>query len=170
LTVRDQTRASTQAPLAYSVARISTLVALSVVGSFIHLPSPIGTVAFDSWPGFFAALYFGPFDGAIVTGLGHVATSIVNGFPLGILHLPIALGLAFAGWAIGAVNRIRRVWSPIAALAIGIAINTGLAVVAIPVIGLPATVAFIPFLFVAACVNASLAGFTYYALRRKLPF
>ncbi|MGA3406539.1 MAG: ECF transporter S component, partial [Candidatus Bathyarchaeia archaeon] len=51
---------------------------LSVVGSFIHLPGPVQTVAFDSAPGFFAALLYGPLDGAAVCGLGHLATAIVN--------------------------------------------------------------------------------------------
>ena len=55
-------------PCTYRVARIAALSA-SVVGSFIHpLPSLVPTVALDSAPGFFVALYFGPFDGFCVTG------------------------------------------------------------------------------------------------------
>jgi hypothetical protein len=113
-------------------------------------------------------LYFGAFDGALVSGLGHVATSIVNGFPLGILHLPIALGLAFAGWAIGVINRINESWGFIVALCTGVAINTGLVVVAVPALGWAATLSFIPFLFIAACINALVAGLAYSALRGKL--
>jgi len=138
--------------------------ALSVVGSFIHLPSPIPTVAFDSAPGFFAALYFGPFDGFCVAGIGHIATAVVNGFPLGILHLPIALGLAVAGGAIGLVNRR---WNFGPAIAVGIAINTVLVVLAIPVLGLAATLSFTPFLFLAATVNGVVAALVYLTVRKR---
>jgi uncharacterized membrane protein len=152
-------------PLAYRVARLSVLSTLSVVGSFIHLPAPIPSVALDSWPGFFAALYFGAFDGCLVSGFGHLATSMVNGFPLGILHFPIALGLGFAGWAIGVINRVNYRWGFIVALGVGVGINTGLVIVVVPALGLAATIGFIPFLFIAACVNALVAGLAYSALR-----
>ena len=154
--------------LAYRVARISVLATLSAVGSFIHLPGPIPSVAFDSWPGFFAALYFGAFDGAIVSGLGHIATSIVNGFPLGVLHLPIALGLSLAGWTIGVVNRLNHEYGFVAALAVGVSINTGLVIVALPALGWATTIALIPFLFLAASANAIVAGLAYSAVRGKL--
>jgi uncharacterized membrane protein len=168
VTVEQQT--AKRLPRTYQIARISVLTALAIVGSFIHLPSPIPTVAFDSWPGFFAALYFGPFDGAIVSGLGHVATSAVNGFPLGALHIPIALGLACAGWIIGAVNRHNRSWLSVIALAAGVAVNTGLVVILIPVNGLMAAIGFIPFLLLASCLNATVAGLTYFALKGRLPY
>jgi uncharacterized membrane protein len=139
--------------------------ALSVIGSFIHLPGPISTVAFDSAPGFFAALYFGPLDGAAVSGIGHIATSIINGFPLGILHFPIAIGLACAGAAIGWVNTR---WNAFAGLGVGVLINTALVVLAVPAIGWAATVSFVPFLFLAACVNAIAAGAAYIGVRKRL--
>jgi len=147
------------------VARISAFAALSVIGSFIHLPSPIPSVAFDSAPGFFVALYFGSLDGFCVLGLGHLATAVVSGFPLGYLHFPIALGLACGGAATGFVN---RKWSYIPAIATGIAINTALVILAIPVLGLAATLAFTPFLLLAAIANGALATVVYVALRRRL--
>jgi uncharacterized membrane protein len=144
--------------------------ALSVIGSFIHPPSPIQTVAFDSSPGFFAALYFGALDGASVSGIGHVVTSIINGFPLGVLHLPIALGMAGVGATMGFVNRVNRRWSFVAAVVAGIAINTGLAVVAVPALGWGAALAFTPFLFLAATLNGFVAALAYAGLRGRLRF
>jgi hypothetical protein len=94
-----------------------------------------------------------------------MATAVVSGFPLGVLHLPIAVGLAFAGAATGLVNRR---WSFIPAIAIGIAINTALVVLAIPVLGVAATLSFTPFLLLAAIVNGVVATFAYLALRRRL--
>jgi uncharacterized membrane protein len=152
-------------PRTLLVARITVFAALSVVGSFVHLPSPVPSVAFDSAPGFFAALYFGPLEGFCVLGLGHLATAVVSGFPLGILHLPIAVGLALGGAATGLVN---RKWNFIPAIATGIAINTSLVVLAIPVLGVAATVSFTPFLLLAATVNGAVATLAYLALRRRL--
>jgi uncharacterized membrane protein len=161
----DESLHPKKTPRTLLVARITVFAALSVVGSFIHLPSPVPSVAFDSAPGFFVALYFGPLDGFCVLGLGHMATAVVSGFPLGILHLPIAVGLAFGGAATGLVNRR---WSFIPAIATGIAINTALVVLAIPVLGVAATLSFTPFLLLAAIVNGVVATLAYLALRRRL--
>jgi uncharacterized membrane protein len=152
----------------YRVARISALAAMSVIGSFIHLPGPITTIAFDSAPGFFAALFFGAGDGAIVCALGHLATSTINGFPLGILHLPIAIGLGAAGAAIGTINRFEYRLSYVPALLAGIAINTGLVVIVAPSMGWDATLSLIPFLLLASTINAIVAGATYVAVKGRL--
>lgn len=156
---------SEKVPRTLRVVRIAVFAALSVVGSFIHLPSPVPSVAFDSAPGFFAALYFGPLEGFCVFGLGHLATAIVSGFPLGILHLPIAVGLAFAGAAVGVVNRR---WNYPSAVATGVVINTALVVLAVPVLGVAGTLSFTPFLFIAATVNGVVAAAAYATLRRRL--
>jgi len=155
-------------PRTYRLARISVFSALSVIGSFIHPPSPIQTVAFDSSPGFFAALYFGALDGASVSGIGHVVTSIISGFPLGVLHLPIALGMAAAGATMGSINRVSYRWGFVAAVVAGIAINTGLVIVAVPVLGWGAALAFLPFLFLAASLNGIVAALAYVGVRRRL--
>jgi uncharacterized membrane protein len=159
---------SFKAPKTLRVARLSLFSALSVVGSFIHPPSPIQTVAFDSAPGFFAALYFGALDGALINGIGHICTSIINGFPLGILHLPIALGMAIAGGVMGLVNKANYKWSFIPATVSGIAINTGLFVVVIPTIGWATALAFVPFLLLAASLNAVVAALAYIGVRGRL--
>lgn len=155
-------------PQSYRLARIAVFCALSVIGSFIHLPGPIQTVAFDSAPGFFAALYFGPIDGAAVTGIGHIATAIINGFPLGILHFPIALGLALAGAVIGWINRLDSRFGYVEGIVAGIMINTCLIVVAIPTIGWTAAISFLPFLFFAACINGIVAVAVYLTLRGRV--
>jgi uncharacterized membrane protein len=152
-------------PRTLRIVRIAVCAALSVVGSFIHLPSPVTSVAFDSAPGFFAALYFGPLEGFCVFGFGHLATAVVSDFPLGILHLPIALGLAFAGAAVGVINQR---WTYIPAVMTGIAINTGLVVLAIPILGVAGTLFFTPFLFLAATINGVVATLIYLTVRWRL--
>jgi len=161
----NESSRSRHVPRSLRVMRIAVLAALSAAGSFVHLPSPVPSVALDSTAGFFAALYFGPFEGFCVFGFGHLATAVVSGFPLGILHLPIALGLACAGAAVGVVNRR---WNFIPAVAVGIAINTALVVLAIPVLGIAATLAFTPLLLIAATVNGVIATLAYLALRWRL--
>lgn len=165
-----ESRAIRKTSKTYRIARTSIFTALCVIGSFIRPPSPIQTVAFDSSPGFFAALYYGPLDGAIVTGIGHIVTSIINGFPLGVLHLPIALGMAIAGATIGAVNRSNYEWSFIPATVIGIGINTALFAIAVPAIGWIAAFSLIPFLALASSLNGAVAALVYISVRQRLRF
>jgi len=161
--------ASEHAPGSYRLARISVFCALSVIGSFIHLPGPISSVALDSAPGFFAALYFGPVEGAAVTGIGHIATAVINGFPLGLLHFPIAVGLAMAGALVGRINRMGGRFGYLEGIVAGILVNTALIVVAIPTLGWAAALSFLPFLFLAASVNGIFAVTVFLAVRRRMP-
>ncbi|NLW40056.1 MAG: ECF transporter S component [Tissierellia bacterium] len=71
---------------------VSMLIALSAVGAMVKL---FNTVALDSTPGYFAALYLGAWYGAIVISLGHLLTAFTSGFPLGIfIHIYIAIQMA----------------------------------------------------------------------------
>lgn len=78
--------------LTYRLSLSAAFVALCVVGSLVKIPSPTGTVALDSLPGFLGALLLGYGEGAVVAFLGHILTSLNVGFPLGFpVHLLIAL-------------------------------------------------------------------------------
>lgn len=75
------------------------LIALSGVGAMIKIQ---GSIAFDSMPGFFAALFIGPGAGAIVAGLGHLLSAMTSGFPLTMaMHLVVALEMALFGYIFG---------------------------------------------------------------------
>lgn len=76
---------------------LALLVALSAVGAYIIIPSPIGTVAFDSAPGYFSCLLLGGSAGGFVLFLGHLVSALKIGFPLGMLHLLIAGLMAVCG-------------------------------------------------------------------------
>lgn len=103
------------------VARIAILVALSAVGAFIKLPSPTGTVALDSAPGYVAAAAFGPAEGAIVGSIGHLLSALTTGFPLGLpVHLLVAATMAVWVAAFGLVAR--RV-NMVAAIVVGTLLN-----------------------------------------------
>ena len=74
----------------------AVLIALSAVGAVIKI---YNTVAFDSMPGYFAALYLSGWQGALVIGLGHILTAVTSGFPFGIpIHLLIALMMAICAF------------------------------------------------------------------------
>jgi len=155
---------------ALRAARIAIFTALSVIGSFINPYPLIPTIALDSSPGFFAALYFGVLDGAIITGLGHIVTSLINGFPLGPLHYIIALGMAATGACIGLVNKINRKWGFIPAAINGVAFNTTLSVIMVPTMGWAATLSYVTVpLLLAASLNAALAAIVYVGVRARRP-
>ena len=85
---------------ARQLALLAVLTALSAVGSFIKIPSLVGTPALDSAPGYFAALALRGGSAATVAALGHVLTALTAGFPLGLpIHGLIAAGMA--GCALG---------------------------------------------------------------------
>ncbi|WP_339175743.1 ECF transporter S component [Solibacillus sp. FSL R5-0691] len=67
------------------------IAAICVIGSFIKVPVGIvGTAAFDSAPALISAIFLPPVFAGAAGALGHIATGLTSGFPLGILHLLIA--------------------------------------------------------------------------------
>jgi hypothetical protein len=54
-------------------------IALSVVGAMLKIPSPTGTVALDSAPGFLGAALLGWREGALIAALGHLISSYTAG-------------------------------------------------------------------------------------------
>jgi hypothetical protein len=106
----------------------------------------------------------------LVSGIGHIITSVISGFPLGILHLPIALGMTVAGGMTGLINLVNDRWGYLAAVPVGIAINSSLAIVLVPAFGLGAALGFLPFLFIAATLNGLVATLAYVGVRGRLRF
>jgi hypothetical protein len=98
-----------------------------------------------------------------------MATAVVSGFPLGYIHLPLALGMALAGAAIGSINKMHKTWGFLPALGVGVFINTVFTFVVVPDpnYGLALALAFLPFVFTAAVLNAAVSGLIYVGLRGK---
>lgn len=79
------------------------LIAISFVGSLIKIQ---GSIALDSMPGFFAALFLGPVYGALVAGLGHILTAATSGFLLTVpIHIVITLEMAVFAYIFGVVYK-----------------------------------------------------------------
>lgn len=145
------------------VSEIALFSALSGIGAMIPVPSPVGSVALDSFPGYFMALWRGSLSGALVCAIGHMLSALRAGFPLGYLHVPVALLMALVGAATAIVKRKMGV---IAGLSTGISINTAGVVLAVPTMGWEILLVLTPILFVASLINAAIAGVIYEAIRR----
>jgi uncharacterized membrane protein len=68
--------------------------ALSAVGASIKIPAIVGSVALDVFPALLAAALIGGRAGAIVAALGHLLSAMLAGFPLGPMHILIAIEMA----------------------------------------------------------------------------
>lgn len=151
------------------ITHIAALIALSVIGAFIKIPSMVGSLAFDAVPGFYAALAINPATGAIVAGLGHVATAVISGMPLGLpIHAMVAMGMMVAAYLAGAAAKLNI----FAGCAVGIVIN-GIALPAmfiiIPGFGISFFIAASPSILVAATLNMLVAfALTKVSALRKL--
>lgn len=152
------------------IARIAVFIALSVVGAYIKIPSPTGTVAMDSCPGYFSALSWGYVEGVIVIALGHIATSASVGFPLGTLHLLIAVLMMIAA----ALLRLGQTKFPVTAgrlnLIIGVIIaatfNGLMGFFFVPFFGLGFAIAMTPSLMVASYIDVIISALAFEIVRR----
>ena len=75
--------------------RLLTLTAmfasLSAVGAFIKIPIGINSAAMDTVPALLSASFLPPIFAGAASMIGHLASSIYAGFPLGPIHTLIAL-------------------------------------------------------------------------------
>ncbi|MGE7765413.1 ECF transporter S component [Peribacillus sp. NPDC096540] len=83
------------------ISAIAIFIALSAVGAMIKVPSPIGSIALDSFPALLAAVVLGPVSGAIVAGLGHIISAFIGGMILGPFHFLIMVEMAVLVWMFG---------------------------------------------------------------------
>lgn len=82
------------------------LIALSAIGAMIKIYAPLGTIAFDSMPGYFAALFISPMAGAVVIALGHFLTALTSGFPMTIpMHLLLMITMGIIAYIFGVLGR-----------------------------------------------------------------
>lgn len=145
------------------VAEVAIFSALSAVGAMIPVPSPVGSIALDSFPGYFMAIWRGAWSGAIVCAFGHLLSAFRAGLPLGCIHLAVAILMA----GVGILTAIlKKRFGIIVGLSGGVALNTIGGVLAVPVYGWGFLPVITPFLLVASIVNAVVAGVIYKAFEK----
>jgi uncharacterized membrane protein len=86
-------------------------VALSVIGGMIKVPAPISSVALDSFPALVAAVLLGPAAGALTGAFGHLVSALMGGFPMGPLHIIVAIEMAAVIWLFGKLYTAGNKWS-----------------------------------------------------------
>jgi uncharacterized membrane protein len=163
---------------AKSVSTIQAIViivvfsALSAVGGLLKLPSPIGSIAFDSAPGYFCAAYFSPLLGAIVGALGHLSSALTAGFPLGLNHTYVALHMVAWCFCFGRLARsVGGARGLIFASAVAIVLNGVISPLLLrisPFQAIPLNMALglIPFLLAASAANIIVAAVAYRAISK----
>lgn len=152
------------------------LIACSYIGANIKI---MGTVAFDSMPGFLGALQLGWSWGALIGAAGHFLTALLTGFMLSLpVHLEIMCVMAAAMAVFGAVYRrlagkgtglLRAFTAGGAAVLINGPV--GVAVLSpqlLPVMGEAGLVTLVWILSLAAAVNIAVAFSLYRLLNKKL--
>jgi riboflavin transporter FmnP len=83
------------------VSFLAMLTALSVVGASIKIPAIVGSPALDAFPALLAAVLLRPGAGALVGASGHLLSALIANFPLGPMHLLIAVEMAVLVWVFG---------------------------------------------------------------------
>lgn len=148
------------------LTRLALLIALSVVASYIPIPSPTGTIALDSTPGYFAAISIGGFEGGIVLFFGHIFTSLKSGFPLGVIHLIIAFLMGGCGIFI---SYFKRKFNLIIAAILTVVLNSFiLPLLLIPVLGYGFFTAMLLPLFFGSIVNIFISVILYKILSSRV--
>lgn len=143
---------------------MAMFIALSVVGAMLKIPSPTGTVALDSAPGFLGAALLGWREGFIIALLGHLVSGYSAGFPLSLpIHLIIALqmGIAAALYYILIKKTNPYITIGVVTLYNGLVMPLSLA----PLLGIGIFYAMAVPLCVAALINAVIAYVCYRGLK-----
>jgi uncharacterized membrane protein len=144
---------------------MAIFVALSAVGALIKIPSPTGTVALDSCPGYFSAVSFGWLEGGIVAAVGHVLTAATTGFPLGVpIHILIAAEMAAFAAAFWWVNS--RVGIAPAVIVATFLNGVVASFIMVPIGGMGLAVALLAPLTVASAINVIIAAAAHAVVKR----
>ncbi|ABW19742.1 ECF transporter S component [Alkaliphilus oremlandii] len=153
------------------ITRSGLLIGLSAIGAMIKIQ---GTIAFDSMPGFFAALFISPMAGGAVASLGHLLTAFTSGFPLTLpMHLMLTVVMGIIAYFFGVIERkVNGVLACVIAILLNGPVATFIAGITASLLGLPLsgsamfTALVIP-LTVVAAVNVILAYIIFKVLPRK---
>ncbi|CUH94577.1 putative membrane protein [Propionispora sp. 2/2-37] len=156
---------------------LALFVAVSYIGANLKI---MGTIAFDSMPGFLGALLLGPVEGAFIGAAGHFFTALLSGFPLSLpVHLLIMADMAAAMAVFGLIYRHisarqgNAYTARLLAMMAGTAVNGPLALLLLapwllPAMGRSGMLALLPVLTGAALLNIVLAFLLYRILSKHL--
>ena len=81
------------------------VAAICAVGAVIKIPTFITTAALDSAPALLSVVFLSPVLAGIAGVIGHFITALTTGFPLGPLHLIIAVEMFIVVWVFGVMHK-----------------------------------------------------------------
>lgn len=81
------------------------VAAICAVGAMIKVPAFISTAALDSAPAFLGVVFLSPILAGVAGLIGHFITALTSGFPLGPLHIIIAVEMLIVVWVFGVMHK-----------------------------------------------------------------
>ncbi|ACA40003.1 ECF transporter S component [Lysinibacillus sp. fkY74-1] len=81
------------------------VAAICAVGAAIKVPAFISTAALDSAPAFLGVVFLSPLLAGIGGFIGHFISALTAGFPLGPLHVIIAVEMFIVVWIFGIMHK-----------------------------------------------------------------
>jgi len=137
-----------------NLVRVSLLISLSAVGAYLKFPSPVGSIALDSLPGYLGVLLLGGAKGSLILIIGHLVSALTASFPLGPIHLIVGLLMGVGGLVFGYVAERNKVLATVIAI-----LYNGLIIPALllPILGMGFFIGIVPILLLASGVNIGLA-------------
>ncbi|MGE6601381.1 MULTISPECIES: ECF transporter S component [Lysinibacillus] len=98
------------------------VAAICAVGAAIKVPAFISTAALDSAPAFLGVVFLSPLLAGVAGLIGHFISALTAGFPLGPLHVIIAIEMFIVVWIFAVMHKKgMHVWKwPVALILNGI--------------------------------------------------
>ncbi|WKT78887.1 ECF transporter S component [Lysinibacillus fusiformis] len=81
------------------------VAAICAVGAAIKVPAFISTAALDSAPAFLGVVFLSPLLAGVAGLIGHFISALTAGFPLGPLHVIIAVEMFIVVWIFGVMHK-----------------------------------------------------------------
>ncbi|MBB4823142.1 hypothetical protein HNO89_000360 [Sporosarcina luteola] len=140
--------------------------ALCAIGGFIKIPSGVGSLALDTVPALLGAAFLPPVLTGLASSIGHLASSMYAGFPLGPFHLLIAIEMFVILYVFARLHKSgRHIWKWL----FFIVANGLLAPLPFYFLVSPAFfIGAVPAIFVATVVNAAVAGCVMPAVEKAM--
>jgi hypothetical protein len=88
-----------------SLALAAMFISLAAIGGMLKIPLGIASIALDMMPALVAAAFLLAPLAAAVAVLGHLASALYGGFPLGPFHLIIAMEMGAVIWLFAALHK-----------------------------------------------------------------
>lgn len=144
------------------ISWIGIFTALSFVLSFVKFPSPFGSIALDSMPGFLLAI-INPLYGGITAFLGHIFTSWNSGFYFQFYHIALAIAMFFIAYIFGKIYKKSKIIAIITATILN---GVLMPFIVIPILKIQGVLGSMPVLILASFVNILIASIVYIFIKK----